>query len=231
MTARDGGRPGPPAVVEDGGIPVDALDFYDDLAVENTRTWWHENSERYQQSVRRPMERLVDALAEEFGKTKLYRPQRDVRFSADKSPYKDHQGGLAGTVPGIGWYVQVSAEGLLTGGGFYPTGPDQTPRYRAAVDNAASGARLRVIIDDLVAQGFEPGGDTVATRPRGVPADHPRLELMRHKHLIAGRQHGAPPWLPTPEVTDRVRADWRAVRPLVDWLTEHVGASEAPRRA
>ena len=62
-----------------------------------------------------------------------------------------------------------------------------------------------------------------------MPADHPRLELMRYKHLIAAREHGAPAWVSTPDVVDHVRADWRAVRPLVDWLTAHVGASTAPR--
>ena len=65
----------------------------------------------------------------------------------------------------------------------------------------------------------------MATRPRGVPADHPRLELMRFKSLIASREHGAPAWVSTPEVVEHVRSDWRAVRPLVDWLTEHVGAT------
>ncbi|MBM6401200.1 DUF2461 domain-containing protein [Phycicoccus sonneratiae] len=213
-----------------GGIPLDALDFFDELSVENTRAWWQANRARWEESVREPMEWLAEALTDEFGAARLYRPHRDVRFSADKSPYKDHQGALAATVPGVGFYVQVSAAGLLTGGGFYPTGPDQTPRYRAAVDAPASGGALQTVVDRLVADGFELGGERVATRPRGVDADHPRLELMRHKHLVASRQHGAPSWLDTEEVVDRVRADWRAVRPLVDWLTEHVGASEAPRR-
>ena len=49
------------------------------------------------------------------------------------------------------------------------------------------------------------------------------------KNLIASREHGAPAWLSTPAVVDHVRADWRAVRPLVDWLTEHVGATTQPR--
>ncbi len=212
------------------GIPLDALDFYEDLAVENTRTWWQAHRDRWEASVRGPMEELVEALAEEFGEAHLYRPHRDVRFSTDKSPYKDHQGALATVVPGIGWYVQVSADGLLAGGGFYPVGTDQTARYRAGVDAPASGTQLEALVERLTADGFEIGGEQVATRPRGVPADHPRLELMRRKHVTAGRQHGAPAWLPTPEVVDRVRADWRAVRPLVEWLTAHVGASEAPRR-
>ena len=212
------------------GIPVDALDFYEDLAVENTRAWWQANAERWHRSVRDPMEALTEGLADEFAEARLYRPHRDIRFSKDKSPYKDHQGALAGTAPGVGWYVQVSAAGLLTGGGFYPTGPAQTADYRAAVDAPASGARLERLVGRLAADGFEIGGERVATRPRGVPADHPRLQLMRHKHLVATRQHGSPPWLPTPEVLERVRADWRAARPLVEWLTEHVGSSEAPAR-
>jgi uncharacterized protein (TIGR02453 family) len=211
------------------GIPTDALDFYEQLGAENTRTWWLANKDRYAVSVREPLEGLLDALEDEFGPAHLYRANRDVRFSKDKSPYKDHQGALATTVPGMGFYVQVNADGLMTGGGFYPTGPDQLPRLRAAIDAPRSGQDLQRVVDELTSAGFELAGDAVATRPRGVPADHPRLELIRFKNLIAKREHGAPPWLSTPEVVDHVRADWAAVRPLVAWLTEHVGATTAPR--
>ena len=211
------------------GIPTDAVDFYDELRAENTRTWWQANADRYAASVRRPLEALLDALEDEFGAGRLYRPNRDVRFSADKSPYKDHQGALAARVPGIGYYVQIGAEGLLTGGGYYPTGPDQLPRYRAAVDAPQPGLALATIAARLSDAGFTLAGDRVATRPRGIRADHPRVELLRFKHLFARRDHGEPAWLSTPELADHVRADWRAVRPLVEWLTEHVGTTEQPR--
>lgn len=211
------------------GIPLDAVDFYDELGADNTRAWWQANRERYAVSVTAPLEALLGALEDEFGPARLYRPHRDVRFSADKSPYKDHQGALAATVPGIGFYVQVGADGLLTGGGYYPTGPDQLPRYRAAVDAPRSGQELEAVTARLTDAGFTLAGDRVATRPRGIPPDHPRLELLRFKHLVARREHGEPAWLSTPEVVEHVRADWRAVRPLVEWLTEHVGATERPR--
>jgi uncharacterized protein (TIGR02453 family) len=211
------------------GIPDDALDFFDELRAQNTRAWWQANTARYAASVREPFEGLLDALEDEFGPARLYRPQRDVRFSKDKSPYKDHQGALAATVPGTGYYVQVNPDGLMTGGGFYPTGPDQLPRLRAAIDAPRSGQELQGVVDDLTSARFELGGDQLATRPRGVPPDHPRLALMRFKNLVAMREHGAPPWLSTPDVVEHVRADWRSVRPLVDWLTEHVGATTAPR--
>ena len=212
------------------GIPLDAVDFFDELAAENTRAWWQANKERWQASVRAPMEAVLAALEDEFGPAHLFRPNRDVRFSADKSPYKDHQGALATTAPGMGWYVQVSAAGLVTGGGYYPTGRDQLARLRAGVDAPSSGTALQRVVDDLVAAGFEPRGPQVATRPRGVPADHPRLELMRYTSLVVVREHGEPPWLSTPQVVERIRADWRAVRPFVEWLTEHVGATEEPGR-
>lgn len=211
------------------GIPLDAVDFYDELRAENTRAWWQANKGRYAVSVAAPLEALLGALEDEFGPGRLYRPHRDVRFSADKSPYKDHQGALAATVPGVGFYVQVGAEGLLTGGGYYPTGPDQLPRYRTAVDAPRSGQELAVVTARLTDAGFTLAGERVATRPRGVPADHPRLELLRFRHLVARREHGEPAWLSTPEVVEHVRADWRAVRPLVEWLTEYVGATERPR--
>ncbi|MBK8074230.1 MAG: DUF2461 family protein [Kineosporiaceae bacterium] len=65
------------------------------------------------------------------------------------------------------------------------------------------------------------------TRPRGVPADHARVELLRHRSLTAGCRHGEPDWLAGPAALDRVRADWWTMRPLVDWLSTHVGAHVA----
>ncbi len=77
---------------EFGGIPSDAVTFYADLAGHNTRDWWAANKRRYEDSVRGPLRELTDALADEFGPAKIFRPHRDVRFSPDKTPYKDRQG-------------------------------------------------------------------------------------------------------------------------------------------
>ena len=74
------------------GIPTDALDVYEELRAQNTRAWWQANADRYAGSVREPLEGLLDALEDEFGAGRLYRPHRDVRFSSDTSPYKDRAG-------------------------------------------------------------------------------------------------------------------------------------------
>ncbi len=213
------------------GIPADAVEFYRELQLDNTRAWWAANKDRYVVSVRGPMEGLLGELADEFGEGVAYRPHRDVRFSADKSPLKDHQGALVHVVDGLGYYVQVGPEGLSTGAGYLPKGPDQLARLRAAVDAPASGQELERIVEELTGAGFELQGETLKTRPRGVAEHHPRLELMRLKNVIATRRHGEAPWMSTPEVADRVREDWRALRALVTWLASNVGASTSDRAA
>ena len=174
------------------GIPADAVAFYAELEANNTRDWWTANKERYERSVREPFAALTDALADEFGEARIFRPYRDVRFSADKTPYKTEQGAIASAPGGAGYYVRLGSDGLVTGGGYMHGMPDQVARYRAALDAEGSGADLVAVVDTLRRKGFQIGGETLATRPKGVAADHPRLQLLRHKSLIAWRDRGTP---------------------------------------
>jgi uncharacterized protein (DUF2461 family) len=68
------------------GWPEEALDFYDGLTADNTKTYWTGHKAVYQAVVLGPMTELTEELAAEFGEPKLFRPYRDVRFSADKTP-------------------------------------------------------------------------------------------------------------------------------------------------
>ena len=74
------------------GFPVAALDFYDDLEMDNTKSFWTAHKDTYDTAVKAPMAALTAALEPEFGPAKVFRPYRDVRFSADKRAYKDRQG-------------------------------------------------------------------------------------------------------------------------------------------
>ncbi|MGL5927825.1 MAG: DUF2461 family protein, partial [Dermatophilaceae bacterium] len=140
--------------VASGGIPHDAVAFYAELTAGlGGRDWWAANRERYRVSVREPMETLLDALEDEFGPGRVYRPYRDLRYTADKSPLKDHQGALVQVQRGIGYYVQVDADGLVTGGGFYPDDRGMLARLRAAVDDGTTGAALQNIVQTLVGSG------------------------------------------------------------------------------
>jgi uncharacterized protein (TIGR02453 family) len=213
------------------GIPDEATAWYRGLEADNSKAYFTAHRDVFETAVREPMTALVTALEDEFGPAVLFRPHRDTRFSGDKSPYKTHQGAFAAVEAGIGWYLQVSATGLVTGGGFHHHAPDQVSRYRDAVDDDTAGTALQRVVDGLAVAGFTLHGDRLATRPRGVDAGHPRLELLRHRSLTALRDHGCPDWLATADALERVRADWRAYRPLVEWVLEHVGpATEASRR-
>lgn len=208
------------------GFPVAALDFYDDLEVDNTKSFWEAHKHVYAEAVRAPMEALIAALAPEFApdgrSAKIFRPYRDVRFAKDKTPYKTHQGAYVAHGPATGFYVQIAAPGLRTGGGFYDADPRRLAAFRAAVAHETYGPELEAELARLVDAGFEVGGDRLKTTPRGYAADHPRIELLRHRSLTVGRQHGFPPELHTAAALDLVRADWHALRPVVDWLVRHV---------
>jgi len=71
-------------------------------------------------------------------------------------------------------------------------------------------------------------GDPVKTRPRGVDADHPRLELMRFRRFTMMREYEGEPWIGTRKLLTHVRADWRAIRPVMEWLADQVGPAEEP---
>lgn len=210
------------------GFSPDAMAFYRDLAADPTKAWWQANKDRYDAVVREPVTALVEALAPSFGEPKVFRPYRDVRFAKGASPYKDHQGAFVQVADGIGWYVQVNSEGLMISGGYHAHASDQTARFRAAVDADRTGQQLERIVAELKAADFDIWGRVMKTRPRGVPADHPRLELMRHQNLTGWREPVVEDWLFTPEVVDHVAADWQALRPLVDWLATNVGPAAQP---
>lgn len=207
------------------GFPVEAFDFYEGLAADNSRAYWGDHRTAYETVVRAPMTALLAELADEFGPPTMFRPYRDVRFSKDKSPYKTHQGGFIGAEDAIGWYVEVSAVGLMVAGGWYAPQGTQVARYRDSVGSAAGG-ELERLVADVRAAGLDVGGDRLRTRPRGTDPDHPRIELLRHRSLTCSRRYGAPRWVSTRTALRRVRDDWRRMSPLVEWLVDHVGPAE-----
>ena len=67
------------------GFPEASLDFYDDLEMDNTKSFWEAHKAIYTDSVKAPMTALTEALGPEFGIPKVFRPFRDVRFAKEKS--------------------------------------------------------------------------------------------------------------------------------------------------
>jgi uncharacterized protein (TIGR02453 family) len=209
------------------GFPAESFDFYERLEADNSRSFWNTHKDEYLRYVREPMLALADELEDEFGSAHLFRPNRDTRFSADKSPYKTYQGMFVSRVPGTGFYVQMSADGVHAGGGFHSHGPDQVERFRQAVDVESTGAALAAIVAGLERDGLTVGGEQLKTRPRGIPSDHPRVGLLRYRSLTAGRDWPAGPELSVPSAIGLIRQTWTQLAPLCDWLEHNVGASRA----
>ncbi|NKZ06471.1 DUF2461 domain-containing protein [Actinomadura latina] len=204
------------------GFPRKAFDFYKELEAHNTREHWHAHKADYDGAVREPMQALLEELEEEFGPAKLFRPQRDTRFSNDKSPYKTSQSAAVGGDGPAGYYLQLGADGLFVGAGFHAFASDGIAAYRAAVDDGKSGAEAQAIVDRLIEKGFSLVGERVKTQPRGYRADHPRIELLRYKSL--GAEKRIPKTKATGErALSTVRDTWRDLRPLVEWLSTHTG--------
>ena len=205
------------------GFPVAALDFYDDLEVDNTKSFWQAHQDVYREAVQAPMRALTAELEPEFGAAKVFRPYRDVRFAKDKTPYKTHQGAFVAVAPRTGWYVELSARGVRVGGGFYDASAEQLAAIRAGMDDEPTGTELEELLATCAAQGWEVGGATLKTAPRGYDRRHPRIELLRRKQLFVGRPYGFEDDAIGPGLVERVRDDWRALRPLLTWLTARSG--------
>jgi uncharacterized protein (TIGR02453 family) len=202
------------------GWPAEALEFYEGLEADNSKTYWHSNKSTYDDCVLLPMREPLAELEPEFGPGKVFRPYRDVRFSKDKSPYKT---ACAATLE-RGGYIQLSASGLGAGSGMYHLEPDQLARFRDAIADDATGVPLERIVVDLTNAGIEVSAhDVLKTAPRGYPKDHPRADLLRHKGLIGWQQWPVAPWLGTAKAKSRIVEFLHTMGPLNDWLAKHVG--------
>ena len=204
------------------GWPPTASGFFVGLEEDNSKAYWLEHKDVYERDVKGPMEALLAELSDEFGEWRLFRPYRDTRFSADKTPYKTAVAARVGD-----GYVHFSADGLLAGAGTYHMAPDQLARYRDAVVAERSGRKLEAAVAaarsaDLDVHAHE----SLKTAPRGYPKEHPRLELLRLKGLVASRQWAPASWQSTAAAKKRVVDTFRAAAPLVAWLRSNVGTSE-----
>jgi len=203
------------------GWPDAALAFYEGLEADNSKAYWLDHKDVYDNDVKAPMEALLTNLAGEFGDWRLFRPYRDTRFSKDKSPYKTTIAAMIGH-----GYVQFSADGLVAGAGTYHMAPDQLTRFRDAVVDDKTGKKLQGIVDTLGKGGLEVHAmEALKTAPKGYPREHPRMELLRMKGLVTSRHWPPASWLHTAGAQKRVVEVFRAAKPMLKWLEANVGGT------
>jgi len=211
------------------GFPPEAIRFFEGLELDNSKSYWTANKDVYERAVRGPMEELVEAVDDRFKPFKIFRPYRDVRFSADKTPYKTECAAASERQGGATHYLALSCSGLTAATGYYAMAKDQLARFRDVVDDERTGGQIADIVAALEEKGFLIGGvGQLKSAPRGYPRDHPRVDLLRRKGLATWRSWPVASWLHTAKAKDRIEDAWATGDVLNDWLDANVGPSELP---
>ncbi|HYA68020.1 MAG TPA: DUF2461 domain-containing protein, partial [Acidimicrobiales bacterium] len=187
-----------------------AIEFFEQIELDNSKVFWAAHKDVYETEVLEPMQALLAELERDFGPGKVFRPYRDVRFSADKSPYKTNV-----AAHNRAGYISLSSEVLGVGSGLHMPSPDQLTRYRAAVAHERTGPELVDLVRSLRKNHVEVGAQEVLkSAPRGYAKDHSRIDLLRHRGLTAWRQWPVGEWLSGPTPKRRIVEFLRATTPL-----------------
>lgn len=201
------------------GWKGDFTGFFLGLRANNNKAYFEAHRKEYEQDVKAPMLALLADLEEEFGPPRrVSRPNRDIRFSADKSPYKLN---IYADVE-RGGYVALDAEGLVAAGGRYMVEDAQLKNLRTAVASDRSGKDLVAIVDALRKKGYDVEGQELKRVPSPYAQDHPRADLLRHKRLIYWKRWPVGPWIASAKAKDRVAQAWRDGAELDAWCARHV---------
>jgi uncharacterized protein (TIGR02453 family) len=233
-------RAGRRFAVEFEGFSKGTSAFLADLAAHNDRAWFAENRARYEAELLERQRLFVDAVGGAFAgldprvqcvpsvDRSIFRINRDTRFSHDKSPYKTHSdlwfwiGNDRKTAPG--YFMRIHPAGLWVGCGAHRLEPGQLARLRGAIVAPASGGELQALLGSLATDGYEVGEATLKRVPAGFSADAPRAELLRYTVVHAIKKfEPAPVEFESAAFVPWCMGRFERVKPLVDWLVQHVG--------
>jgi uncharacterized protein (TIGR02453 family) len=213
------------------GFGPNVRTWFKGLEIDNSREYFAANRDFFEESVRGQMDALLVELGHRFGgEVKMFRQNRDIRFSADKSPYKTNAYGIlrGSEIAAQGLYASISADGLVAGSGYHVMARDQLDRFREAVDDDRDGTELVGLVARAERAGLEVWGDRVATAPRGYAKDHKRIELLRRKSLSLGARLRFGRGISRADGIQFVTKTWRAAAPVTGWLDQRVGATTMP---
>src|SRR5438105_13122990 len=111
------------------GWPEDFQPFFIGLELDNSKKYFEANRRTYEESVKGPMVALIESLESDYGPGKVFRANRDIRFSKDKSPYKTNIAGYAG-MEGSGGYISLAARNPTAAAARYEATPEDPNHYR-----------------------------------------------------------------------------------------------------
>jgi len=224
------------------GFSHDLPTFLGELRDNNNKAWFDENRDRYEHVYLDPAKAFVAAIAPELHSVSpaiaaeprvngaVMRVNRDIRFSKDKTPYKTTMDihfveGTTKLKSNPAYLFRFTADAFYIGAGAHGFNKAQLAAWREALVDDGAGGAFRQALSAASKVGYaEPGGQHYKTVPRGLPPDHPNAEFLRfNMFYLTKEEKPAPKALFTPEAVDFCMAEFRALRPVQNWLVEHVG--------
>ncbi len=203
------------------GWPEDFQRFFIGLELDNSKRYFEANRRTYEDLVKGPMAALLESLEPDFGPGKVFRANRDIRFSKDKSPYKTSIAADVG-MGAKGGYLSLDARGFTVATGRYLMSPEEIAKFRKKVAADGPGAQLAAIVSRLKRSGYDMGGEELKRVPPPWPQEHPRGELLRRKSLYAWKNYGLQPWLGSASARRYVVKMWTDAQPLNDWFKKNL---------
>jgi len=209
------------------GFPKDLLVFLAELKKNNTKSWFDKNRSRQEMAYRAPAKAFCEVIAGRLEKLtrikhtpKIFRINRDVRFSKDKTPYNVHLHISflpSGTKPA--WMFGLAPDYFTLGVGSLGFEKRELDAYRARVAGKA-GIRLTKNLEALIAKGARIGKPELKRVPKEFAEDHPRAELLRQKSLLAWVDLMNPKAATKPSIIDERSINYEALKPVFDWLAD-----------
>lgn len=230
----------------------ESLTFLRQLSRNNAKPWFESNRHRYEEFIRQPLRDLIEEMdvrlariaPEIVGDVRRspFRIYRDIRFSADKSPYKTHAScwffhrdgahkvGREAIGGGAGFYFEFSPARSFVGGGMWmPPRPALNRLRQAIVDDQAGFAQA--VESQTVTRRFGTLSDEAMLKrtPRGYAPDHPAARWLRYQSFVFGRELTSDQ-ATSPRLPALLEHDFEAMLPLVRWLNGALGLLPAERR-
>src|SRR5690348_10017003 len=222
------------------GFPKDFFLFFRELKAHNERPWFEANKERFRKSVQAPMSAFIGAMAPRLGKISkrftadprpnggsMFRIYRDVRFSKDKRPYKEHAAchfrhALGKDVHAPGYYVHFATDEVYFGGGMWMPPSDALQKIRDLIVKKPS-AWKAIRNDKRFAKSFDDiDGSALSRAPRGYDPEHPLVADIKKKSFFAMHESSAKE-ARSNNLIEEVSDTFSAATPLMKFLCSAQG--------
>ncbi len=223
------------------GFPRDFFAFFKELKENNERPWFEANKDRFRQSVQAPTSAFIAAMAPRLATVSkhftadprpnggsMFRIYRDVRFSKDKRPYKEHAAchfrhALGKDVHAPGFYMHFAPGEVFFGGGLWMPPSDVRSKIRDAIASKP-GVWKKALTDKAFAKHFDGvRGEGLSRPPRGYDPEHPFIDDIKRKSFFAMHEADAK-LASSPRLVDEVAGAFTAARPLMKFLCSAVEA-------